>query len=271
MNDFSKNLPEACYAFQNMSFADAQSAYYADETVVGIVSEIDSLKKEIHVKLGNNLIGYMTYDETTIYPLTTRAQHNRPLLVPIQIWTLIGKKICAKILSIDNEKIMLSRKNCMLEAYEVIRHNEKLPFYVTAATKRNLFGDVGFGIQAKIHIRELCKTKLYSVEDLFNLGEMFYVKVIGFDELNRANVSYRATFPPYNPAEYRVGDVFKATINTPVDSVKSGFFTSISPQVVGIMDYNRLMPEINYGDKVEVVVHKITPLGLHLRFLKKLT
>lgn len=262
----SKILPEACYRMDNLSLDQVKAAYFANETVIGFVESISQADRKLYVRLGEEVLATLSFEEATIYPLTN-STNNPGFPFPLQIGCLKEKNICAKVISISGGQIVLSRKENMLEAYEAIKDKENLPFNVTAVRKNMVFGDVGHGVQARIKLVDLCKSRIRSATEMCKIGDSFIVKVLDFDELKRANVSFKDTFPVYDPKNHKSGDVVICTINEPVDNNFSGFFVNVSPQVAGIMDYDTWLPVLQYGDIVECVVSRAREKGLHLKFL----
>ena len=269
MSTLKNYLPESCYKLENLSFSDVQKAFEANETVVGFVESISSADERLTVRLGDDVIAYLPFDEVTIYQLSY-SKNNPGFPFPLQVGCLKEKNICAKVISISNTTITLSRKASMSEAYEAIKGLSKLPFTVTAVRAKTVFGDVGHGIQAKILVSQLCKCRIRSATEVCKVGDSFVVAVLNFDELKRVNVSYKSTFPEYNPDQFTKGEVVVGTINEPIDNSFSGYYVNISPQVAGILDYHTWLPILNYGDTVECIVSKASPKGLHLKFLKLL-
>lgn len=266
----SKNiLPEACYTPKNLTMAEVQKAFKTKETIVGVVKNSIPTGTEVEVRLSEELVGFMPFDETTIYPFTY-STINPNFTMPIQILCLRGKNVCVKVKSITDGKIILSRKDNMFEAFEHISLQATLPFNVTGLRTKAVYGDVGHGIAAKIYLTDLCKCRIRSVSEICKVGDSFVVSVLGFDELKRLTVSYKNTFPEYNPNNYKNGDIVTGTINEPVDNNFTGLFVNVSPQVVGILDYHSWHPALHYGDVVECVVSKASAKGLRLRFLKVL-
>ena len=263
-------LPEGCYKPQNMKKKDVETAFLKGATVIGwVLPNIDEDNKRIFVQLGEGIIATLPFDETTIYPYTysKSAPH---LKIPLQIACLTGKVICAKVISIDNGNIVLSRKQNMQEALEVLKQREFLTFLVSNVRTSLVFGDVGHGIQACIFIHNLCKSHIKSATEICKSGDSIFVKVLSIDELGRFDVSYKDACPPYNPANYKKDDTIAVRITKPVDNTFSGFFAYVTPQVCGIVDYHSDLPLMRYGDIVECRVSSANANGLRLKFIRML-
>lgn len=268
MNNSKKTyLPEACCKFENLCFKDVKKALSKHQTVVGFVESINETEEYLLVRLGSDLFAYMPFSETTIYPFTYPKSNPR-IQIPHAITSLRNKVICAKVKCINGKTITLSRKDNMLETYEAIKDKNDIIFNVTAVDAKLVFGDIGQGIQAKIIVSELCKSRIRYASEFCKVGQNMFVKVLNFDELKRANVSYKRTFPKYDKEQFSSGQVITGRVNEAVDKNLSGFYITVSPQVVGILDYYPWHPILHYGDTVECIVRKSSDKGLRLRFLR---
>lgn len=263
-------LPEMLYNTENLNFNDVEEALLSNKTIVGRVQSLSEDTQELLVEIGDNLIAFLPFNEVTIYPLTYSKKYSEPHS-PLQVTSLKNKIICTKVKEIINGKIILSRKENMIEAYTSIKNEKMLPFNVTSINKTSVFGDVGYGIHAKIHISDLCKCRIRSATEICNVGDCFYVSVMDFDEFQRVNVSYKETFPKYDPTVFKAGDIITGTVNEAINSPNTGHYINIAPQVSGILDHKSWHPTLQYGDTVECIISKVSPKGLHLKLVQVLT
>lgn len=265
----SQIYPEAKYEFEELSFEEVCDAYENNDTITGFVEEIRANQKELLIKLGKNIYGHLPFSEVTIYPFTYSSNPNRPL--PIQVCTLLSKKVRVKITSIpDDDGIVLSRKKNMEEAYEYLTTCASCMFHITSLLPKMAFGDVGDGINACINVREVCRSRIRNISEYFHAGDMFWVNIIDKDDKKQFFVSYKQTFPRYNPDDFRHGDVYEGRICEAIDDEHTGYYVDIigCPNVSGILDANSLTPLLTYGTKVECYVCKTSEKGLKLRFVK---
>lgn len=262
----SQIFPESYYEFKLLSFEQIKRAYSECKTITGYVEALLTDKKELIVKLGDGIIGHLPFSEVTIYPHTYSKNPSRTL--PVQICTLLHKKIRVKVTHIDENTITLSRKANMEEAHEYIKTCSSVLFHITSIIPSIAFGDIGDGINARLHILEVCKARLKSITEYFHRNDMVWVKVKSFDSKKGFCLSYKDTFAPYCPDNFHVGDVFEGKIGQPVDTEHSGYYVDIFPNVTGIMDATILTPLLRYGDKVECYVYKADKAGLKLKFVR---
>ena len=143
-----------------------------------------------------------------------------------------------------------------------------MPFRVLKATPRVVYGDIGYGLQAKIYIENLCKSRLYSTTEICNNGDCLKVKILSVTSLKKFDVSHKEAFPKYDPNNYLYGDIIIGRVNSEKGDVFEGLYIFVDPQVSGILDCDENSPELEYGDLVECTVYDASPSGLRLRFVK---
>lgn len=264
----SKILPEGCYEFKELTNAEILEACRQSLTVTGIVTNVQD--NALIVKLGEEIFGTLPFEEATIYPFTYSSNRKRAL--PIQIYTLLKKQIRVKIVSVDptsdsEDAIILSRKANMLEAVEYLSNCDYGLFKISNSTPTMLFGDIGEGINGRITIREVTRSRIKNVAEYFHVDDECPVKILEKDDLNRFNLSYKETFPKYNPEQFVAGDSYYAVVHEPVDQAHSGYFVCINPQITGIMDVDETT-RFEYGDHVTCKVKYANAKGLKLSLVK---
>lgn len=260
-----KIMPESCYPVTNLSLADVIAAKKSHLTIQGKVENIDNASKMIYVRLGFNLIAMLPFSEATIYPFT--YSKNPEFVLPFQIYGLKDKQISVKVTKIKGEKILLSRKKNMEESFKTLKDISFANFYVTAVNTTEVFGDIGDGLVARLPICKLCQTRIRSASEIVKKDDTIEVKVTACDtKLKRFNVSYKDVFEKYKPQNFKSGEHIICVINEAIDSSMSGFYASATPQIVGIVDNDKWVPRLQYGDKIECIITRATKKGLHLKF-----
>lgn len=261
----SKIYPESYYTFKELSRKQVILAKENGTTIIGCVTGILAETEEVEVKLGQDLFGYLPFAEVTIYPLKYSAHVTRAH--PIQIEKIRNKNICVKVTDVTDDKITLSRKQNMLEAFEHLRQCEAAYFHISNVEQAFAYGDIGAGLSARIYIREISRNHLSSVCEKFHKDDTVLVAILDVNENRMFELSYKRMFRPYNPDDYKPGDPIECQISLPVDEMHSGYYASVTPQVRGIVDTTEAL---RYGDKVLCSVNRTTEKGLKLRLLKVL-
>ena len=261
----SQIFPESCYNFKKLSREQVIEAKENGDTLTGYVESILGETEELEVTLGDNLSARLPFSEVTIYPLHHTANSNR--VYPIQIEILLHKKIRVKVTDVTGDQITLSRKQNMLEAYEHLAKCDSAYFHITNVEQAFAYGDIGDGINARLYIREISRNHIKSVSEEFHRGDKVWVAIISANDKKQFELSYRKMFRPYNPDDYKPGDPVQCKVTVPVDDMMTGYYTSVTPQVRGIVDTDQVL---QYGDRILCTVNRAAEKGLKLRLVRVL-
>ena len=259
--------PEGEYSLRVEPYSNQDFVNFVmkNTTVTGYVERIDTENSELLVRIGENIC-HLPFDEVTIYPLTYSKNTERT--IPIQICTLLHKKIRVKVVYINDSEIFVSRRKNMIEAVSIIKKYKIVYCRVNNLSAKYCFLDIGDGINAILNIREISKCRANSTSEFFHVGDKFSAKILSYDELNRFSVSYKKMYKKYDMNDYIEGDCHVCKVYSPVDEACSGFYVSITPQVSGILDVTSWMPPLKYGDSVEAIVTNANPKGVKMRYVR---
>lgn len=261
----SEVFPEVCYEFEPLSRQQVVVAYKNRKTITGIVEDMILENEELIVKLGNELYGILPFNEVTIYDFVYSEKHET---LPVQIYNLINQKVRVKVKSIDDEIIMLSRKQNMYDAFNYLTNCEFTQMYITSMRPNVAFGDIGDGIIGRLTVKETSTARIRNVCELFHKGSILWVKCLDTESQNVLSVSYKQTFPTYNPNDFSPGDVLTGKVCGSIDDRGTGYFIAISPQISGILDVKKDVPVLQYGHKIQCYVKRADERGLKLDFFK---
>jgi len=265
----SQMKPECYYDVTTIASLDqARWLLHSGDMVTGRVEKILEESEELLVSFGTDVFGYLPFSEATMYPFTFNERMHATL--PVQVFTLYHRNVCVKIADIVDEKIILSRKKNMEEAYEYLKNCSIVHMDILSMTVDAIYGDIGCGIYGRVHASEICRSRIRNVSEFFHKRDIIWAAVLSVDDQMRFTLSYKETFPKYDPDSFKPGDVLKCVVNEAVDNEQSGYYATVSPQVTGIVDVYDWMPILHYGDRVECEVWRITSRGLKLRFKRKL-
>lgn len=260
-------LPEKSQNLNHkMTMNELTKIMNSNEFVVGFVEDIDSDNRILKVHLGNNIYSILPFDEATVYPLKYKGNQN----YPIQILNLLNKRICVKVTSIEDGNIILSRKANQIDAYNYLSNLDTFNFHVINIHGRMTFGDVGSGILGVMYINELCKSRIRDPHEIISNNSDIIVKKIDCDDDRdfQFTVSYKQTFPKFNPKDFPFHTVVEGFFNEPVDELYSGYYVHISPQVTGICDRPSGIIGFEYGKRAIFNVRGYHKQGLKLDFLE---
>jgi len=262
-------LPECMYKVNPGMHMNALKTFHENNVaVVGRVLRLNSKGQFLEVDLGGGIIGYLPCSQATIY----QKYKQNGVLNP-SVYTLVGETIQAKILSLDLEKniIVLSRKENMLEAIKVLRHQTQIKFAsIIGFSKLSAFVDIGAGVTARCYGRNLSNNLFIHAKDIgLKTHDIFPVDVLEFfEETNQFEVSRTSTFPDINYILFENDVVVCRVFGKVGDEEGIGYFVSIDNKYCGIVDSPEV--ELNYGDNISAIISKMTPKGPRLNFIKKI-
>lgn len=259
-------LPEALYEVDsNMTQEKLSVLFETTSSITGKVTRLYSKDKYLEVQLGGGFTGTMSFEDATIYPIYKENGDLSP-----NIYSLVGNIIQAKIISIEDGQVILSRKENMLEALESLKNESFInTALITGFSKYSAFFDIGAGITGKSCGKNYAAVKYKSTED-FNLrvGDLLSVKVTNFlEDTNHFELSRIATLPSIHNA-LEQSDVITCKVFDPIgDIAEVGYFVSIDDKYCGILDSPNT--HLQYGDEVIAVVRKVLDKGAKLKLVKK--
>jgi len=262
--------PESFHSVDNeMSIEKLTSIFNNSSPITGKVLRINSQNESLEVDLGNGFYGTMKFVDTTIYPIYKGDETLSP-----SVYTLVGNNIQAKIISLNEDKILLSRKENMLEALEYLKSEKEIEFAsITGFSKLSAFIDIGAGIIGRSYGKNFSVVKYDDIKDTdFRIGDTISVKTVEFlEESNRFELSRVDTLPSIFNCLHR-GDIVIGKVFNPVsDPENPGYYVAIDDNnFCGIVDVLDDSTELKYGDSIWASIHKITNKGVKLRLVNKI-
>lgn len=253
-------LPESMYTIDSSMTYEKLCCFYKEgTTITGNVRRINSSLKVIEVELGNGHLGFMSFEEATIYPLYKPNGEISP-----NLYSLVGKTIRAKIIDFDssNQSPLLSRKCHILDALTFLKNEtDFINATITGFSKHSAFFDIGAGIMGRSNTKAFSVTRFRDIRDIgFNVGDIVPVQIISFiEEETKFDVSRIAALPSVFDI-LSVGDVVTAKVFEQLnDEQKNGYHIQVDKKFDGIVD----SPDIalKYGDTITVFIKKIKDDG----------
>lgn len=264
MNIHKQLMPESRYSLDNfMSNETLLRKITLDDFIVGKVFHFDSLSQQFLVDLGNGFLGIMPISETSVYP-TLHADGK----LKAEAYSLIGKIICAKILEIQSDKIVISRKANMIDAFETISNmeNEIIDCTVKSCQRTMFFLDVGHGISGMLYVGDLCSCRINHVMDIgIKITDSIKAKIKRFEkEKFHVSLGYKELFKDLSDSFNR-DDLIEAISFQEVQTL-DGYFAYVNPNTAAILDPPSGV-SIPYGTKVVARVKSSSPGKLKLGFM----
>lgn len=253
----SNYLPESMYKLD--SNITRQNLKEGDIVTCKVIS-FKSSKEALIVSLGN-FTGIIPIENATIYPhyIPDGRLHG-------SVYYLIGKHIRARVISIEDNEVILSRKELMRETMEyfISENPSQFTACITGFSKLSAFVDIGTGINGRISFKEFALTYFDNIRDVgLNIGDIIPVKNLGYDAtIESFNLSRVALFSNVKE-QYSVGDIVEAKVFTPLND-GIGYYCLLDDSFAAIVD-SRL--ELFYGDKIIAKIKGFSSVGPRLCFL----
>ena len=260
-------LPESLYGIDlDMTYKKLSVFYESKTSITGKVTRLDSENRVLEVLIGRNLIGYIPFYEATIYPINKCNGNLSP-----NIYALVGKTIRAKIINLEIDNIILSRKENMLEALSYIKEQEKIEYAsITGMSRYMAFFDIGAGVLGRCYGKNYTNILYDNIRDIgLDKGDIISVSIISFDQENKNFELSRIDNLPSAFEVLKRNDVISGTISGPVnDPNQIGYFVDIDhSDHVGIVDSPDILEK---GDKVVCNVKRVTEKGPKLSLMQKI-
>ena len=202
---------------------------------------------------------------------------------------LVGKKQKFKVISFDGKNGVVSRKLVITDSYKEVRdkffsvaeEGMVVEGKVRNITDYGAFIDLGFGVDALLHVGDISWGKIVHPSEVLSIGEKIKAKVIKVDEeTNKIAVSMKLLTENswLKLVEgLEVGQKIKGKI---ISVEKYGFFVTVASGVDGLVhlselawgeDGNEKIKEYKIGDEVEAIIIEIDGdkqrVGLSIRRL----
>jgi len=244
-----KVMPEHFYSLDNnMSLDKLIRAQDTGEPLIGKVVLWNSKAKCFEVDLGNGYTGHIPSEHASIYPIFLPNGNLSPS-IRATIGNLVVVSVMEVVSSNDILKVVLSRKDNMLKAFDIISNliGKEIECCITSFSSYGVFVDVGNGVSGLIYHKDLCSSRVNHYSDIgLKLYDKITVKVISVDDNYRINLNYKDQFEnlsyTLNP-----DDLIQAKILNPLNSI--GYFAYLNANTCALVD----MPEnidCHYGDKI---------------------
>lgn len=184
---------------------------------------------------------------------------------------LVGKDIFISKNESDTFSQVLARDiawNHLISTKEV---GDTITSKVTGLSTCNVFCNTEQGIDCKIYINDLCLSRIKNTSEIVYLGQKIDVIIKEFDYDNKRlcldykNAGYCES-DNYKEGQCVEGIISGQDVNT------GGYYVSLSKRMVGLIDKPKSILLLSYGDKVSVLIKKITSNEkVKLALINKLT
>ena len=258
-------LPESMYDIDSeMNYQKLVTSFKNRTSITGKIIRLNSVDNCFEVDLGNNFIGIMPLKDSTIYQIyKDNGRFSYGLI------GLVGKTIRAKIVNLENNNIILSRIENMLEALETLKNTTTVKFAaITSFSHLSAFIDIGGGISGKATTSNYSNTIFRSATDIgFKKGDILPVTITGFHpEINCFDLSVVDNFEEAEKI-LNLNDIVTCKVFGSVGD-NLGYYVLANKKCIGIVDSP--FHKLYYGDEISAAISKITTNGLRLKIIEKL-
>ena len=262
----SELKPEIMQVPQTLTLEQIALAYYTSTTITVSVETILEDRREILVRLNQDMYGVLPFEEATAYELSPVSEGYS---LPLEISLLAKRNIAVKVDYINSDgEIYVSRRKNQIEAAEYLSTCDVVTAYVYHINENFAFCDIGDGVCGSVHISNVCATHIRRVEEFLSHGEIRNLKILEPAEFpKKFDLSYKAMAKRHKIArdEFVTGIIKEAIYS---ESKITGYRVAINPATVGIVDVFPSTPELKYGMRVRCLVWGSSPRGLKLRLNK---
>lgn len=239
-------MPEQFYSLDNnMSLDKLIKAKVSKEPLVAQVLRWDPILKDLTVSLGNGYLGYIPFDEISLYPVLFPDGN-----LSHSTYAILGKTILVYVLDITSDKIILSRKDIMIETFNLISNSigKNIECCVSSFSSFGVFVDAGNGVSGMIHLQNLSEKKILRFSDIgINIGKKISAKILSVDDNKfHVNLNYKDQFENLVFTLKR-NDLVKAILLNPIN--EQGYFASLNPVTQAVVDIPYYI-HCRYGDKI---------------------
>lgn len=255
MNTFNY-LPEGWnHKLSNIEEQNIEN-YIKNNTICqGIVQNCDD-QYNLHVELGNNLVGIMPREEVEGINIESNGLPKQNLCTG-----KVHRYVQFKIKGLNEDNIpILSRKSVQEEAIQSIKRDLKEGDHVSGIVKNitpyGAFIEIGGGVVGLAHIEDLSVARIKTPLERLKTGQKVNIVVKCIDrETGKISLSYKENYGTWqeNAEKFQAGERVKGIVRE-TEKNKNGIFIELSPNLVGMAEYK---PGLKYGQQIEVYIKKI--------------
>lgn len=191
----------------------------------------------------------------------------------IAIISRVGKPVCFKILSFENDekgavRAILSRRAAQLECLNdyllTLSAGDIIPARITHLEHFGAFVDIGCGIASLLSIDSISVSRISHPSDRFYVGMPIKAVVKSVDPAaSRIYVSHKELLGTWaeNAANFEVGQTVVGIVRSIEDY---GIFIELAPNLAGLAEYR---PDVSVGQYAAVYIKNIIPERMKIKLV----
>lgn len=226
----------------------------SNEILQGLVSNCDD-NYNLYIKFEDGLVGKIPRSE-----IEAIKTENNGLPKTNLCSGKVHKFVQFKIKDIENDELILSRKEVQKEAINWIKNDLEIGQKVDGIVKNikpyGAFIEIGGGIVGLVHIEDLSVARIKSPYERIKIGQKLEIVVKSINrEQGKVILSYKEILGSWeeNASKFTVGTKVKGKVRE-TEKNKNGIFIELTPNLVGMAEYE---DGLEYGQDIDVYIKKI--------------
>ena len=226
----------------------------SNEILQGLVSNCDD-NYNLYIKFEDGLVGKIPRSE-----IEAIKTENNGLPKTNLCSGKVHKFVQFKIKDIENDELILSRKEVQKEAINWIKNDLEIGQKVDGIVKNikpyGAFIEIGGGIVGLVHIEDLSVARIKSPYERIKIGQKLEIVVKSINrEQGKVILSYKEILGSWeeNASKFTVGTKVKGKVRE-TEKNKNGIFIELTPNLVGMAEYK---DGLEYGQDIDVYIKKI--------------
>ena len=241
-------IPEGWNPRKEYTKEEIEEAKESGKILEALVTKCDE-NYNLHVSLGKDLIGIIPKVEVEIDENIKFSIYKNKEDTLVQF----------KVVDINSDNIVLSRKACKIEAIKWAKNDLKSGDIVLGIVKNirpfGAFIEIGGGVVGLLHIEDISVSRIKSPQERFTVGQKIKVMIKCIEEGNKVYLSYKELLGNWDD---NVKDLEEKTVVDGIikeaDKYKNGIFIELKPNLVAMAEYQE---GFHYGQRVKVLIKKI--------------
>lgn len=226
----------------------------SNEILQGLVSKCDD-NYNLYIKFEDGLVGKIPRSEVEAIKTENNGLPKTNLCSG-----KVHKFVQFKIKDIENDELILSRKQVQKEAINWIKNDLEIGQKVDGIVKNikpyGAFIEIGGGIVGLVHIEDLSVARIKSPYERIKIGQKVEIVVKSINrEQGKVILSYKEILGSWeeNASKFTVGTKVKGKVRE-TEKNKNGIFIELTPNLVGMAEYE---DGLEYGQDIDVYIKKI--------------
>lgn len=185
----------------------------------------------------------------------------------IAVITRVGKPVQFRVLSVDGDTALLSRRlaqeECMENYISTLSPGDIIPARVTHMEPFGAFCDIGCGIVSLLTVDRVSVSRIAHPSDRFRTGDQIDVIVSSVEESGRIYLTHRELLGTWteNASAFTAGQTVTGIVRSVEDY---GVFVELAPNLAGLAEP---VPGVSPGDLCSVYIKSILPQRMKIKLV----